>query len=171
MSAFQTAKAVLGSDGVLYANRSIMPAAEGDLFNAQGQDPFAIPYQEAIAAKITFEIQGNVLSNAAYVVMQTDMGEGIWFDVAWCNFSGIAGPMHFYMSAGIAGVLVFQQTRQPGTTPTPSNSGNQMCLGGRIRFVGKATVGASSSSSSSSGAPAPVPAILVSLRYKLLALR
>ncbi len=176
--AFDTAKSILGSDGVRYCQRAVMPAAEGDLFNDQGQDPFAIPYQEAISAKITFEVQGAVQTNATYVVMQTDFGDGLWYDVAWCNFSGLA-QLNFNLTAGVDAVNAStQQTRPVGTAPTPTLGANTVMLGGRIRFVGKATIttpGASSSavaaSPSSAGPGVLTPGVLVTIRYKGLGLR
>ena len=170
MPAFTTGKSILGADGVLYALTALMPSAEGDVFNGVGQDPVSIPYHEAIAATVLFQVQGGpLITNSSYVVLQTDMGDSNWIDVAGCGFTALNGTSLFLLSAGVAGALSLQQTRTVGATPTPVNFSNQMCLGGRIRFVGKSSN--TGTLISSSPGPTVIPGVNVTIRYKLLGLR
>lgn len=164
-------------DGILYASAVVVPAAEGALGNrgpAQ-QDPVPVLYNEAISAIVELTAQGAISSQTTYVVLQTDFGDGVWIDVAWLAWTGISGSATFLLAGGVAGANSFQQTRASGTAPSPTNSSNQIPLGGRIRFVGKSTVNtssSSSSSSSSSGGPAALtPGVLATIRFKLLGLR
>ncbi len=157
------------NDGVTYASSKVMPALEGDLFNGPdvNQDPLSVVYQEACVASVNFAVTGGPSSNSTYVVMQTRLADGTWFDVAWCLWTGTQGQASFWLSSGVAGANAFQQSRAVGTAPSSSGS-NQCCLGGQVRFVGKSTLGASSSSSSSPGQPLQVT---VTITAKLLGLR
>jgi len=158
-------------DGVLYCQDMLLPAAEGDLFNLSSlyaPDPAPVDARQAVMATLTLTGRGIVISATSYVVLQTDLGDGKWIDVAWIRSTAIAGPDLFLLSGGVAGANAFQQTRLVGTAPIGHGS-NQFPLGGRIRFVGKSTA-VTQAASSASGGVLP-PGILCTIRYKLLGLR
>ncbi len=158
------------ADGVLYANAVPLTATEADLFNGTtttipNQDPIPVTYGQAIQAVVQLTVSGQPVSNLTYVVMQTDLGDGVWVDVAWCLYTKVNNPGTFVFSAGVAGNNSFEQTRTPGSAPA-SNGSNAMALGGRIRFVGKSTFAGGSSI-----APGGFAGVLCTIKYKLLGLR
>lgn len=160
-------------DGLVYASAARVPAAEGDVGNQTGKlaPPVPVLYGEACLAIVELSIVGTLTTNTTYIVMQTDLGDGTWIDLAWCTWTGITGVANFVLSGGVAGANSFLQ-RVSGVAPSPVNGDNQIPLGGRIRFVGKSSVTTTSSSSSArSSAPGVVPGVQVSILYKLLGLR
>ncbi len=168
---FASAIAGATTDGLPYATAKTVPAAEASLFNQTVPglfDPIPVPYEAAVVASIELSVTGGPASNASYVVLQTDLGDGVWYDLAWCIWTGTTGSANFLLSAGVGGANVFQQTRAVGTSPSSSSS-NQCPLGARIRFVGKATLGAGGSSSS--GSPGAAPIVAATIKYKLTPLR
>ncbi len=169
MTIFASTTLPAGLDGLPYATLARLPGAEASLFNAPLPlvDPVPLPYEQAIFAVVQFQVSGALSANTAYVVLQTDLGDGVWIDVAWCLTSITSGTATFVLSGGVAGANSFQQSRAVGTAPA-ANGQNQCPLGGRIRFVGKAATTANTSSSSSSGA---FIGLLVTIKYKLLGLR
>lgn len=154
-------------DGVVYANAVPLTSTEAVLGDA-AQVPTVIPttYGQAIVAVVKLSINGIVVANNSYIIMQMDMGDGVWVDINWLTWTGSQGTATFVFSNGIAGANTFQQTRQSGAFPTPQAMGsNQLGLGGRIRFVGRSTfVGGSSSLA---GVTTSVSATIT---YKLLGL-
>lgn len=155
-------------DGVLYASAVPLTPTEAVLGDAT-QVPVAIPttYGEAIAAVIQLSITGIMAGNSTYVVMQMDMGDGVWVDMNWLVWTGTQGSATFVFSNGVAGANVFQHSRNVGQVPQPqANGSNQLALGGRIRFVGKTVM--TGGSSSLAGVPTQVS---VTIRYKILGLR
>jgi hypothetical protein len=168
------------ADGQVYALNMTIPAAEGDLYNAlpvgdvnqPDLDPRPVIYGAACLAIVQLWTTGSIPSNSTYVVLQTDMGDNVWVDVAWLTWSGTApaaSPAIFALSGGVSGSNSFQQ-RVTGNQPVPNLGANQITLGGRVRFVGKSTIGSGSSSSSSSSGTIVAQA-LCTIRYKLLGLR
>ena len=184
-------------DGSPYCRGVVIPAAEGDLYNVSpphpmGAPPICEPYGQCVIASVELSTTALVTSETSYVILQGDQGDGVWFDLAWLNWSG-KGQANFLLFAGNYTSGAVQQTRPAGTAPSPSLGSIQCPLTGRFRFVGKATVnagvagGASSSSSSarassssarassSSGrasvGPAPVAAVLATIIFKVLGLR
>lgn len=159
-----------GTDGLLYSNAVPLTSNEADLFGGVGAvQPGPIPttYGEAIIAVIQLSINGHIVANSTYIVMQMDMGDGIWIDMNWCVWSGSDGGATFVFSNGIAGANTIQQSRQSGGVPNPqANGSNQLALGGRIRFVGKATAAGGSSSLAGVGTT-----VSATIRYKILPLR
>ena len=114
---------------------------------------------------MTLTPNGGPGSQNSYVVMQTDLGDGVWIDVAWCVYTNTQAPGVFVFSGGVAGNNAFQQTRQAGQFPNPqANGSNAMVLGGRVRFVGRSIL-----SGQSSGSPGGLWAVTATIRYKLLA--
>ncbi len=160
--------------GVIYANQTVMPAAEGDLITPANAglanvDPFPVDFNSSILAVVEFSTAGNIINNTSYVVMQTDLGDGTWIDLAWCTWTGTGATAVFGLAAGAFAGNAFQQSRSVGTAPTPANGSVQCPLGGRIRFVGKATV--NTSPGSSSLGPAANNEVIVTILYKLVGLR
>ena len=168
-------------DGILYANAALMPAAEGDLSTmintAVPRSPLFVGAGSNATATVVFTAQGALAAlSAAYVVMQTQVGDenGPWIDVAWCGISAVpvnTNAPTFLLASGQFGPNAFQQTRLAGTAPSSTLGSNVTGLGGRLRFVGKAT-GVNFGSSSSSMSSATVgPGLLVTIRCKIQGLR
>src|SRR5437016_3757201 len=126
-------------DGLLYASSVSLSGTEVDLYNQTNADPPPLIYNAAIVASVEMALSGSPASNTAYVVLQTDMGDGMWYDAAWGISTITTGNANFLLSAGVGGANSLQQTRAAGTAPS-SNGSNQFPLGGRIRFVGKAAL-------------------------------
>lgn len=178
MATFANTLAAPATDGIPYATQMVVPAAEGSLFNQTPPgltDPVQVLYGQAALASVKLTAQGAILSQTTYIVMQTSLSDGNWLDVAWCTWTGISGTILFALSSsGVGSANAFQQ-RVTGVAPSPTLGSNPMCLGGKVRFVGKSTVGVTSSSSSarsvSSAGPAVVtPAVLADITMKLLGL-
>lgn len=164
------------TDGVPYAAAYQMSSIEGSLNNQQVgsllADAVGVPYEQAVVASVVLTVIGTISANATYVVLQTDLGDGVWIDVAWILWAGLSGSATFLLCGGVAGANAFQQSRAAGTSPG-SNGSNQMPLGGRIRFVGKSVVTGTSPSPSPSPSPGPpaVAGVQATISYKLLGLR
>jgi hypothetical protein len=163
--------------GVPYCVNHQMPVLEDDLADSGFLgDPVAIPYLVGLAAVIEFSASGPIVTQSSYVVLQMDLGDGQWIDLAGVVWNGVTGTATFLMTVGVAGSLILQQTRAVGSAP-PANFANQCPLIGRFRFVGKGVSGGASSSSSSaapsgsSGTPGQPQRVGVTIRYNLLAPR
>lgn len=158
------------SDGIDYSVAVPLTTTEADLYGGTGVqaiDPIGTTFGQAIVAIVQLTINGLVVGNNTYVVMQMDLGDGVWVDLNWLVWTGSQGSATFVFSNGIAGANSFQQSRQSGAFPNPQTNGaNQMCLGGRIRFIGKTTM--VGGSSSLAGVTTSVKA---TINYKLLSLR
>lgn len=155
-------------DGVLYATAVPLTSTEATLGDAL-VTPSIIPtnFGQCILAVIQLSNNGIIVANNTYVVLQVDMGDGVWVDANWCVWTGTQGNATFVFSNGIAGANVFQQSRDVGQVPVAQSSGsNQITLGGRLRFVGKTLM-----SSGSSSAPGVPTSVTVTIRYRLMGLR
>lgn len=156
------------TDGLLYSSATPLTSTEADLWNSLQTPDHPIPttFGCAILAIIQLSINGIIVGNTTYIVMQVDLGDNVWVDLNWLIWTGTQGSATFLFSNGVAGANTLQQTRGVGQPPTPqANGSNQLPLGGRVRFVGKSTpVGGSSSLA---GVPTAVSA---TIRYKLLPL-
>jgi len=156
-----------GSDGIPYCTNVPLTTTEahlGDLIKSP--DPIAVEYGQVIEAVVRFTVNGLLTGNLTYVVLQTDMGDGNWIDVAWIVSTLSQGTATFVIAAGGLGIwnTVIQQSRTVGQPPTPqSNGSNAIPLGGRVQFVGKAT--STGGSSSVAGTTAQV---LASITCKLM---
>ena len=162
----------LGWDGLLYSVAIPLTSTEADLWGGTGvqtTDPVQVAYGQVVLAIVQLTINGIVVGQNSYVVMQVDFGDGVWIDAAWIVWTGGQGTATFVMSAGGLGAMnnAFQQSRQAGAAPNPqANGSNNIPLGGRIRFVGKSTfVGGSSSLA---GVTTSVSA---TIKYKLMSPR
>lgn len=157
-----------GSDGITYGTSVPLTSTEATLGDGLiTPDPIATEYGQAIVAVVKLTVTGLIISQNSYVVMQQDMGDGVWVDIAWCLFTGNQGTATFVLSGGGVGAMnnSFQQTRQSGQFPASAGS-NAGPLGGRIRFVGKTT--STGGSSATVGTAANVAA---TIKYKLLSPR
>lgn len=173
MPIFANVTPIAAVDGVLYANAVPLTSTEADLYNGPSGnpnvDPIVIPYGQAIQAVVTLVVSGAPGGNSTYIVMQSDLGDGIWVDVCWCVYTQTNNPGTFVFSAGEGGVVnnSFQQNRSVGSVPSPAaNGSNQMILGSRIRFVGKSVL-----SGGSSFIPGGFAGVLATIRYRVLGLR
>ena len=160
-----------GSDGILYADAVPLTSTEASLrggTSPQTTDPIPVTYGQAILAVVQLSVNGIITGNSTYVVMQTDLGDGVWIDVAWLVWTQTQGSATFILCGGGAGSInnAFQQSRNSGQVPQPQQQGsNAIPLGGRIRFVGKTVM-----TSGSSSAPGVSTTVTATIRYKLLGL-
>ena len=155
--------------GSYYALNGVITSTEADLNTVSSPPvPITIPANQGISATVELSISGAPGANQTYVIMQTDFGDGIWFDVCGLMWMQTQGSANFLLSAGhVAGSSVTQQTRNPGQPQTPqANFSNNIVLGGRIRFVGQAKL--SGGSSYSQGGFAGVN---VTIKYRMLPVR
>ena len=134
------------SDGILYSNSVPLTSSEAALNGGTGGASDAsipIVQGQTIVAVVQLSINGYIASNNTYLVLQTDLGDGVWVDVAWIVYIGTEGSATFVMCGGGLGQQnnAFQQSRQSGAHPTPqANGSNVVSLGGRVRFIGKSLV-------------------------------
>lgn len=153
------------TDGVLYASATPLTSTEASLGNQSTPDPVPVVEGQEIVAVVKLSVNGIIVGNNTYIVMQTDLGDGTWVDVAWAVWTGTQGTATFVMSGGGRGAMnnVFQQSRNSGQAPQPqSNGSNAVPLGGRVRFVGKTTMVGGSSSVSG-----VTTAVAATITYKL----
>lgn len=156
------------TDGIPYAVSIPLTTTEADLNGGTNvpTSPIGVAYGQAIVAVVQLSVNGLVGANATYVIMQMDMGDGVWIDVSWLYWNGLQGSTTFVLSGGGLGAMnnAFQQVRQSGFVPAPAaNGSNSVPLAGRIRFVGKTTF--TGGSSSLAGLTTQVSA---TIRYKLM---
>ncbi len=168
MATFANVKPLPITNGVVYASDVPLTSTEADLGTAtQNVIPIPIEAGQGIQAVVQLAVSGNPAGNSTYIVMQTDMGGGVWIDVAWCMYTNTQAPNVFVLSAGTPTNNAFQQVRQAGATPNPqANGSNAMVLGNRIRFVGKSIL-----SGGSSYAPGQFVGVRATITYKVLNLR
>jgi len=150
------------TDGQKYANPAVtIPSTEADLSNQTSANqttssPVPTPFKAGMLAEVQLTVSGGPSGNTTYVVLQTDLGDNNWCDVAWCLLTSTSnGAYNFFLSAGVAGANAVQQTRVLGTAPS-LNGSNQMMLGSRIRFTGQATL---------TGGTAPKVTALIVFRF------
>lgn len=152
-------------DGIVYASSVPMTSTEADLWNGSGPHPIPIDIGEAMQAVVQLIQQGGMTGQNSYVIMQTDLGDGVWIDVAGIVYTNVNVPGTFLLSGGIAGNNAFQQSRQVGGFPA-ANFSNAMVMGGRVRFVGKTTL-----TGGSSAAAGVTAGMLATVTYKKLTFR
>lgn len=156
-----------GTDGVTYCTSVPLTTSEADLGDGLlTPQPIATTFGAAIVAVVQLTVNGNITGNSTYVVMQIDLGDGVWIDLNWCVWTATTGSATFVFSNGVAGADTFQQSRNAGAVPNPqANGSNQMGLGGRIRFVGRTAMTGGSSS-----APGVTTRVSATIKFKLLGL-
>lgn len=158
-------------DGLLYADAVPLTSTEAALFGgsgAQGLSMIPVTYGQAILVIGTLSLNGIATGNSTFVVLQTDLGDGTWVDVAWFFWDKAQGSATFVLCGGGVGSVnnAFQQSRSSGQVPQPQQSGsNALPLGGRVRIVGKTVM-----TSGSSSAPGVATVVTASVRYKVLSL-
>jgi hypothetical protein len=132
----------LGSDGLPYATAAALPATEADLYNQSpavpaGAPPVPVLYAQSVLAVVTFVVAGGA-GAANYVCLQSDLGDGVWYDVATCQVGSSAGTFYYVLGSGQGGNTGFQQSRGSGTAPGAGVTARTGALGGRLRFTGQA---------------------------------
>lgn len=152
-------------DGVIYASSTPLTSTEASLNNQAIPDPIPVIEGQEIVAVIKLTVNGIIVGNTTYIVMQTDLGDGTWIDVAWIVNTINQGTAIYVLCGGGRGIMAnaFQQSRQSGQAPVvQANGSNAVPLGGRVRFIGKTTIvgGSSSVSGTTSG-------VLATITYKL----
>jgi hypothetical protein len=140
------------TDGIPYATGVPLVTTEADLGDGlKTPRPIAVVEGQTVVAVVQLTTQGHVSGNNSYVFMQTDLGDGNWIDVAWCQFTKTDqyAPALFVLCGGGLGAMnnAFGPQRQPGSAPSAQGSGsNAVPLGGRVRFTGFGTSSGGSSS-------------------------
>lgn len=130
-------------DGVVYASATPLTSTEASLNSGTTPDPIPVIEGQEIVAVVKLTVAGIVVTNSTYIVMQTDLGDGTWIDVAWLFTTIKQGTATFVLCGGGRGQMnnAFQQSRDSGQPPTPQANGSvAVSLGGRVRFVGKTVV-------------------------------
>ncbi|MBX9682120.1 MAG: hypothetical protein K2X38_25460 [Gemmataceae bacterium] len=143
------------TDGLPYAVAKALTTTEASLQTTGMFDPVPVQYGLGFVAVVQLTIAGTPGSNSTYVVLQTDLGDGVWVDVAWAVTTSTSnGTLTFVLAGGAWSANAVAFTRATGTAPG-SNGSNAIPLGGRCRIVGKATVDQGS--------------VTANIRYKLVA--
>ncbi len=153
-------------DGVVYALATPLTTTEATLGNQSIADPIPVIEGQEIVAVVKLSVNGLIVANNTYVVMQTDLnGDATWIDVAWLVSTIQQGTAIFVLCGGGRGAMnnAFQQTRQANQTPNPQTVGSvAVPLGGRVRFVGRSLMAGGSSSISGI-----TTAVSVTITYRL----
>lgn len=129
--------------------------------------PALIPVTEGqtIVAVVELSVNGHITGNNTFVFLQTDLGDGVWVDVAWCNTKITDGSATFVLCGGGIGAMnnAFGPLRKSGSAPTTqANGSNAVPLGGRCRFTGFSALTGGSSSIAGT-----VPLVAATITYKL----
>lgn len=152
-------------DGVVYARSVPLTSTEAVLSDGvQVAANIPVVQGQEIVAVVSLTINGLIVGNNAYVVLQTDLND-TWVDLAWLVATHSQGTARWVLCAGGCGTInnSFQQSRGVGAFPTPQTVGsNQAPLGSRIRFVGKATL-----ISGSSSIAGTTPQVLANILYRI----
>ena len=154
------------TDGIVYANAVPLTTTEASLGDAS-ETPALIPVVEGqtIVAVVRLTVNGFITGNSTFVFMQTDLGDGVWVDVAWCFFNSVQAPGTFVLCGGGLGAMnnAFAVSRNSGSAPATQASGsNQVPLGGRIRFTGFTRMTGGSSS-----APGVSTTVSATITYRI----
>lgn len=156
-----------GTDGIVYATAVPLTPTEADLGDGlKTPNPIAVEYGQVIVAVVKLTANGNITGNSTLAVLQTDLGDGTWIDVAWAVWTNVTGTATFVLCGGGLGAQnnAFQQSRSAGFMPTvQANGSNAVPLGGRVRIAGfcKMTGGSSS-------APGVSTQVTATITYKLM---
>lgn len=156
------------TDGVVYGTNVPLTPTEASLGGGTTPDPIPVVEGQTIFAIVKVTVQGHVSGNNSYIFLQTDLGDGTWVDVAWCQITntdiGPNNPKVFMLCGGGLGAMNNSLSqRNAGATPAVQGNGsNAIPLGGRCRFSG--FLQSSGGSSSLAGTPATV---LATITYRL----
>ena len=163
----------IANDATPYAVASAVPStnADNDLFNqGTGQlladDPVITGYADMLTAIVELWATGSPTSGAVWVILQGDLGDGQWVDVAWVLVASAASlgtsaaaPSVWLLGTGGFTGCAFNQTRAAGATPVATGI-NAAPLCSRYRFVGRAQP-----------AGGVNPAVLTTIRYRKQGIR
>ena len=156
------------TDGIPYATSVPLTSNEADLGdNLKVASPVPVQAGQTVVAVVQLVNNGHVSGNNGYVFLQTDLGDGAWIDVAWCQFTKAdqSQPALFVLCGGGVGAVnnAFGPQRRSGSAPSPQGNGsNAVPLGGRIRFTGF-----SSSSGGSSSVAGTYAGTLATITYRI----
>lgn len=120
---------------------------------------------QTIVAVVQLTVNGHITGNNTFVFLQTDLGDDVWVDVAWCNTRITDGSATFVLCGGGVGAMnnAFGPLRKSGSAPaTQANGSNAVPLGGRCRFTGFSNLTGGSSSVAGT-----VPLVQATIKYKL----
>lgn len=128
------------TDGTVYCAAAPLTPQEAVLGDA-AQVPAVVPVADGqtVVAVVQLTANGHVTGSNAFVFMQTDLGDGVWVDVAWCNTRLTDGAATFVLCGGGVGAMnnAFGPLRKSGSAPgTQASGSNAVPLGGRVRFTG-----------------------------------
>lgn len=152
--------------GILYSDS--VPITPPEAVLGDGLiSPALIPVVEGqtVVAVVQLSVNGHITGNNTFVFLQTDLGDGVWVDVAWCNTRITDGSATFVLCGGGVGAMnnAFGPLRLSGSAPTSQENGsNAVPLGGRVRFTGFSNLTGGSSSVAGT-----VPLVNATIRYKL----
>lgn len=154
------------TDGVVYCTSVPLVAEEAQLGDAS-VTPAIIPIIEGqtIVAVVKIDANGHITGSNAFVFLQTDLGDGVWVDVAWCNTRMTDGSATFVLCGGGLGAMnnAFGPIRKHNSAPaTQANGSNAMPLGGRARFTGFGL-----SEGGSSSLAGTLPSLRATITYKV----
>lgn len=154
------------TEGVVYCTSVPITPPEATLGDAV-QTPTIVPVVEGqtVVAVVVLSVNGHITGNNTFVFLQTDLGDGVWVDVAWCNTRITDGQATFVLCGGGVGAMnnAFGPLRKSGSAPaTQANGSNAVPLGGRIRFTGFSALTGGSSSIAGT-----VPLVQATITYKI----
>ncbi len=123
--------------------------------------PVSVPSgAQSLLAIVQFTVSGGPATNTSYVCLQTDLGDGVWVDVASIlEATDTSNQTYTYTMATAFTTDVLGPQRANNTAPSSSGASG-MPLGPRIRFTGKGVVSGGSS-----------PKVLATIKYKFQGLR
>lgn len=154
------------TEGITYCTAVPITPPEATLGDAL-ITPAIIPVVEGqtIVAVVKLSVNGHITGNNTFVFLQTDLGDGVWVDVAWCRTGITDGSATFVLCGGGVGAMnnAFGPLRLGGSAPTTqANGSNAVPLGGRVRFTGFSALTGGSSSVAGT-----VPLMSATILYKL----
>lgn len=154
------------TDGLTYCSNIPITPPEATLGDGLVV-PTIIPVAEGqtIIAVVKLSVNGHITGNNTFVFLQTDLGNGVWVDVAWCNTKITDGNATFVLCGGGIGAMnnAFGPLRLAGSAPTTqANGSNAVPLGGRVRFTGFSALTGGSSSIAGT-----VPLVQATILFKL----
>lgn len=158
------------TDGITYTSAVPLTPTEASLGDAL-VSPALIPVAEGqtIVAIVKAWVNGHIVANNSYIFLQTDLGDGVWVDVAWCRFTATdqdsGNPAIFVLCGGGIGAMnnaIGPNRRSSSAPATQSNGSNALPLGGRCRFTGFSALAGGSSSVAGTSA-----AVNVTITYRI----
>lgn len=157
------------TDGIAYATDVPLTPTEATLGDGlKTPTLIEIAAGQVIVAVVKLTINGFVTGNNTFVFLQTDMGDGVWVDMAWIFFNRVQVETTFVLCGGsLAANSAFQVLRNPSSAPDPqANGANDVPIGGRVRFSGFSKMTGGSSS-----APGVSTSVNATIKYKIRSAR